>query len=104
MDMQLDNRCTYKPHPVLGKMLPIVVYWWTDRFGWIPFHISETDYAKLNGGEGCCYGRTASGPWRSLRIFRYRVIANLPVKDPTVIRFLKNEEFEYFEMMKSLKK
>ena len=100
--MQLNERCTYKPHPVFGEMLPIVLYWYTDKFGWIAFHISKTDYAKLNGGEGRCYGRTESGPWRALRIFRFRVLNHQAIKDPLVLVFLKREEEEYFEMMKLL--
>ena len=100
--MQLDKRCIYKPHPVLGEMLPVVVYWDSEKFGRISFHISKTDYVKLNGGEGRCYGRTASGAWRMLRIFRFKVIDHQEIKDPTVLGDLKREEMEYFEMMKLL--
>ena len=100
--MQLSDRCAYKPHPIYGEMLPIVVLWYCKEFGYVAFHISKTDYAKLNGGEGRCYGRTDSGPWRSLKIYRYRVITHQAVKDRYVLDSLRKEEDEYFEMMRLL--
>ena len=57
----------------------------------IPFHITEVDYARLNAGDGECYGRTPYGPWCRLKIFNYGVEEYSEVTDADEIAAIEED-------------
>ena len=91
--MKLDSRCTYNPHTRLGELESIVVYYYPVSNMIVPFHISKTEYVKLNAGNGRCYGRTPWGPFCWLKIFDYRVISFYVERDPKKLQEIHEDLF-----------
>ena len=85
--MILDRRCSYNPNTALGELESVVVYYYHDFSKMaVPFHITKTEYAKLNGGSGRCYGRTPWGPFCWLKIYEYRVVSFYIERDPNKLK------------------
>lgn len=91
--MELDKRCTYNPNTKLGELESIVVYYFPSSTVVVPFHISKIEYAKLNAGNGRCYGRTPWGPFCWLKIYDYRVISFYVEQDSKKLKEIQEELF-----------
>ena len=91
MALIVHKNCRYDPDTTLGIAEPVVVFKRDSRGDVIPFHITVTDYVKLNGGCGVCYGRTPWGPFCRLKIYDYRVIYVKIVRDPLEIESILEE-------------
>ena len=89
--MIVHKNCRWDPNTELGSAEPIVVYQKSTYGDVIPFHITVTDYVKLNGGCGVCYGRTPWGPFCRLKIYDYRVVYVQVVHDPAILREIDEE-------------
>ena len=84
--MFIHKNCRFDPNTRLGAREPIVIFQQSIRGDVIPFHITKSDYVKLNGGCGVCYGRTPWGKYHRLKIYDYRVIFAVVVNDPNELQ------------------
>ena len=81
----------YNDETPLGSLEPIVLYQRLYNGKLIGFHVTECEFAQLNGGRGKLRGRTPWGPWCWLKVYDYRVVGVSIIRDREVIREIKEE-------------
>lgn len=78
---EIDKKCKYIPQTFLGRREAIVLYFKDiERYPY-GFHVTDLQYAKLNGGKGRIYGRTEWGPFCELDVYEYNIISSNRIED-----------------------
>ena len=75
------EECDYIPGTPLGRREAIVFYFKDRDKNPYGFHVTDQQYAKLNGGEGRIYGRIPWGPFCELQIYDYKIVASNIIRD-----------------------
>lgn len=85
------DECDFIPQSPLGRLEAIVLYFKDKDKHPYGFHVTDLQYAKLNGGEGRIYGRTPWGPFCELQVYDYKIIASNIIRDQKKLEEIATE-------------